>query len=455
MSLFCEQTHLACNMNSPTWFFERLFASPPQLSWQRGPAPPITLPDLLASWLDAVLPAWKLPWQPTARHEELRALYRLTDRIHPAYCRSDQIRSELLKLGVFDEAGLTRLTELLVLFFRLIRRAETQSDPFVDNASLELWWQSFPPEQPWQALTWLRSLGFDVPHRPEAWRCYWRFTKGRCVPPAHPRQWVAICEEEARRRHCQRWQVEAVVAQLAGIGLRAFAGVCGYVPACDACALRAECQWSQASEALVEEVAIATQTRDFSAVATRTLLRELVPELQVTSAEEAGSLLRELERQPASWWHTQAERATAQTLALLELCRRYSEERLQPGAAFRSSTDLFQHFRARLRTLRQEVFVIVILDNKHRYLTEEVITQGLLNRSLVHPREVFAKAIEHRAAAMICLHNHPSGDPQPSPEDHKITQRLKESANLLGISLLDHLVIGNERYVSFADEGWL
>ncbi len=99
--------------------------------------------------------------------------------------------------------------------------------------------------------------------------------------------------------------------------------------------------------------------------------------------------------------------------------------------------------------------MIVILDNKHRYLTEEVITQGLLNRSLVHPREVFAKAIEHRAAAMICLHNHPSGDPQPSPEDHKITQRLKESANLLGISLLDHLVIGNERYVSFADEGWL
>ena len=105
--------------------------------------------------------------------------------------------------------------------------------------------------------------------------------------------------------------------------------------------------------------------------------------------------------------------------------------------------------------LKQEVFLVVLLDNKHRYSGEQLITRGLLNRSLVHPREVLAQAVKQRAAALVCLHNHSSGAPQPSSEDHKVTQRLKESGPLLGIPLLDHLVIGEERYVSFADEGWL
>ena len=154
-------------------------------------------------------------------------------------------------------------------------------------------------------------------------------------------------------------------------------------------------------------------------------------------------------------WQQQSEKAFRETQLLLELCRRHGEERLQPGETFQNSGDLFRHFRHRLRLLKQEIFLIVLLDNKHRYLEDQLITQGLLNRSLVHPREVFAQAVEQRAAALVCLHNHPSGDPQPSSEDHKVTQRLKESGQLLGIPLLDHLVIGEERYVSFADEGWL
>lgn len=141
--------------------------------------------------------------------------------------------------------------------------------------------------------------------------------------------------------------------------------------------------------------------------------------------------------------------------ALREVCQRYGTTALQPGQAFRSSRDLFQHFQQRLRDKKQEQFIVVILDNKHQYLDERVVTQGLLNRSLVHPREVFAGALEHRAAAIICLHNHPSGDPEPSPEDHRITERLVESGKILGIPLLDHLVIGEGRYVSFADQGWL
>ena len=97
----------------------------------------------------------------------------------------------------------------------------------------------------------------------------------------------------------------------------------------------------------------------------------------------------------------------------------------------------------------------MILDNKHRFLSETTVTVGLLNRSLVHPREVFAEAIEQRAAATICIHNHPSGDSSPSEEDKRITRRLQESRELLGIPLLDHVIISKEDFTSFADEGWL
>ena len=97
----------------------------------------------------------------------------------------------------------------------------------------------------------------------------------------------------------------------------------------------------------------------------------------------------------------------------------------------------------------------MILDNKHRFLSETTVTVGLLNRSLVHPREVFVEAIEQRAAAIICIHNHPSGDSNPSEEDKRITRRLHESGELLGIPLLDQIIISKEDFTSFADEGWL
>ena len=97
----------------------------------------------------------------------------------------------------------------------------------------------------------------------------------------------------------------------------------------------------------------------------------------------------------------------------------------------------------------------MILDNKHRFLSETTVKVGLLNRSLVHPREVFAEAIEQRAAAIFCIHNHPSGDSCLSEEDKRITWRLQESGKLLGIPFLDHIIISKEDFTSFADEGWL
>ncbi|MBF0235861.1 MAG: JAB domain-containing protein [Desulfamplus sp.] len=108
-----------------------------------------------------------------------------------------------------------------------------------------------------------------------------------------------------------------------------------------------------------------------------------------------------------------------------------------------------------MASLKQEVFVIVLLNNKHCYLTDMLITKGILNKSLVHCREVFAPAIVYRAAAIIACHNHPSGDPQPSPEDIAITKRIQEAGKIIGIPLIDHIVFGGDRYFSFAAEGIL
>ena len=102
---------------------------------------------------------------------------------------------------------------------------------------------------------------------------------------------------------------------------------------------------------------------------------------------------------------------------------------------------------------KQEQFIIVLLDNKHRYLAEEDVTKGILKKSLVHPREVFASAIEHRAAALICVHNHPSGDSEPSQEDLSITERLVGIGKMVGIPVLDHLIVGGDKYASFTDKG--
>ena len=101
---------------------------------------------------------------------------------------------------------------------------------------------------------------------------------------------------------------------------------------------------------------------------------------------------------------------------------------------------------------KQESFFILILDNKHRTIKLQKISQGILNKSLVHPREVFAPAIQLRAAAIILIHNHPSGDPTPSTADINITRRLVQVGEIVGISVLDHVIIGKSSFYSFVDE---
>ena len=101
----------------------------------------------------------------------------------------------------------------------------------------------------------------------------------------------------------------------------------------------------------------------------------------------------------------------------------------------------------------QEVFGILILNTKHKIVAVHEISRGTLNGSMVHPREVFKTAVLHNAAAIICFHNHPSGDPKPSKEDIEITKRLVEAGEILGIGILDHIIVGDDRYVSLKERG--
>ncbi len=121
----------------------------------------------------------------------------------------------------------------------------------------------------------------------------------------------------------------------------------------------------------------------------------------------------------------------------------------------RTSAGVYQAFRERFDRSDREQFLVVPLDGKNRVLGFHVVSVGTLTASLVHPREVFKIVLLANAAAIILVHNHPSGDPTPSAEDVAITRRLKDAGDILGIRILDHVVIGDGRYVSFADANLL
>jgi DNA repair protein RadC len=145
----------------------------------------------------------------------------------------------------------------------------------------------------------------------------------------------------------------------------------------------------------------------------------------------------------------------AQIKASLEIGRRMGTRKWETGQALRSSEDVYRHFRDHLGDEKRELFYVVLLNNKNRKIREVKISEGSLTASLVHPREVYNPVIRDSAAAVIFVHNHPSGDPAPSPEDIDITRRLKEVGDVMGIRVLDHVVIGHDRFFSFSDKGMI
>ncbi|MCM3632448.1 MULTISPECIES: RadC family protein [Paenibacillus] len=142
-----------------------------------------------------------------------------------------------------------------------------------------------------------------------------------------------------------------------------------------------------------------------------------------------------------------------QLLAGIELGKRVARSRLGDVVTVRSPYDAAMYVMEEMRYLKKEHFVCLFLNTKNHIIGKETLSIGTLNASLVHPREVFRAAIRISSASIICLHNHPSGDPTPSSEDIQITQRLAEAGSLLGIEILDHLIIGDGKFVSLKEQG--
>jgi len=142
-------------------------------------------------------------------------------------------------------------------------------------------------------------------------------------------------------------------------------------------------------------------------------------------------------------------------LASAEISKRLAKSRLGDIVIVRTPFDAAQYVMEDLRYQKKEFFVALFLNTKNHITGKEILSIGTLNASLVHPREVFRAAIRHSSASIICLHNHPSGDPTPSTEDITITKRLVEAGNLIGIDVLDHIIIGDGRYISLKEQGHL
>ena len=172
----------------------------------------------------------------------------------------------------------------------------------------------------------------------------------------------------------------------------------------------------------------------------------------------ADGSLRRIAGQPVAALTKLAGFGAARAVAVhaaLELGRRAAAEEREDGAPLRSPRDVFAVFSPRLEDLPVEEFHVAVLDSQHRLERDVTVTRGILNSSLVHPREVFREAIAERAAAVILVHNHPSGDPKPSAADLAITREIVAAASAVSVQVHDHLVIGRNGVESFKSLGLL
>lgn len=143
----------------------------------------------------------------------------------------------------------------------------------------------------------------------------------------------------------------------------------------------------------------------------------------------------------------------AQLLAAVELGRRIALEQMGEQPAITRPEDVYALLHAQLRDEKQEHVVVLLLNTKNRVMRQTVVTKGTLDSSLLHPREVFREAIRHGASSIILAHNHPSGDPTPSGDDIQVTRRLHQAGQIMGIELLDHVILGDGRWVSLKAQG--
>jgi DNA repair protein RadC len=248
--------------------------------------------------------------------------------------------------------------------------------------------------------------------------------------------------------------------------------VCGEEPACGECPLAPECRHFQRAPSIKDlpedqrprERLIAGGERALSDAELLAIILRSGTEEQ-TAIGLAQSLLAKFGTFRALAGRSIAElrkvkgvgpAKAAQVKAALEIGRRIaSEAAAGPGRHITDSQAVYDLCWPSLRDQKKETFLALLLDARNRFLREVEVSVGSLTASLAHPREVFGEAVRDAAAAVICVHNHPAGDPAPSPRDVEITNKLHATGKILGIALLDHVILGEGCHYSFADDGKL
>ena len=138
-----------------------------------------------------------------------------------------------------------------------------------------------------------------------------------------------------------------------------------------------------------------------------------------------------------------------------ELSKRIATASARSTLSFNNPVTIAQYYMERLRHEEQEHMICVMLDSKNHLLGEQVLTKGISNATLITPREVYLSALQYHAVNLILVHNHPSGDPTPSKCDLEVTERIFDAGEMLGVALLDHIIIGDHKYISFREQGLL
>ncbi len=248
--------------------------------------------------------------------------------------------------------------------------------------------------------------------------------------------------------------------------------LCGGAPQCGRCCIRQWCAFfryrkdDETPRSTIKDLAVAQRPRErlmrdgAASMTDADLLAILLRtgSSRLTAVELALNLLKKFHGlaglNDAALAEFKGEKGMGEVKAVtlkaaLELGRRLTRDGADPGQRIACAEDVYCRYQPKMSTMRAEQFHMACMDMKHRVMHECMISQGSLSASVVHPREAFAQAIRHNAAAVIFFHNHPSGDPTPSRQDEEVTQRLQEAARVLGIPMLDHVILGNGRYYSF------
>ena len=203
------------------------------------------------------------------------------------------------------------------------------------------------------------------------------------------------------------------------------------------------------SNAELLAVILRTGTKGMTAVSlARNNLGENSAEQGILSIEHLS--LRELKK-ISGVGHVKA----IQIKCIAELAKRIAKAEQYQKVSFQQPQSVAEYYMEEFRMKKQEHMMLIMLNTKSRLIADKIIFKGTVNASLVSPREIFIEAVEHEAVNIILLHNHPSGDPTPSREDIALTKRIKEAGNLMDIKLLDHIIIGDHKYISFAEQDLL